>query len=146
MKAAIFFTVTALAFSACAFADDDAERAKLIGSWHADGSALQWTISYTTTSVKVTENEGANTIADFACTVDSKPCDIKIAGKKASVSFWFNGGRLVEIETRGKDVVKRRFGADSAGDIMQVEVMPMEGGAKAETLQYKRIATGTASK
>ncbi len=146
MRIGIYLTVAALLGSACLFADDDAERAKLVGSWQADGSELQWTISYTTTSVKVTENAGANKIADFACTVDSKTCDVKIAGKKASVSFWFNGPKLVELEVRGNDTVERRFAAASTTDAMDMEVVPMAGNAKHEKLLYKRSATGTASK
>jgi hypothetical protein len=145
MRVGIYLTLAALLGSACALADDDAERAKLIGSWRADAPALQWSFSYTTTSVKVTENEGGNTIADFACTVDSKPCDVKIAGKKASVSFWFNGGKLVEMETCGKDTLQRRFTVDS-GDMLQIDVVPMEGRGKRETLQYKRAPTATAQK
>jgi hypothetical protein len=145
MRIGIYLTLAALLGSACLFGDDDAERAKLIGSWRADAPALQWSFSYTTTSVKVTENDGGNTIADFACTVDSKPCDIKIGGKKASVSFWFNGGILIEMETCGKDTLQRRFAVDS-GDALRIEVVPMEGRAKHETLQYKRAPTATAQK
>jgi hypothetical protein len=145
MRIGIYLTLAALLGSACLFGDDDAERAKLIGSWRADAPALQWSFSYTTTSVKVTENDGGNTIADFACTVDSKPCDIKIGGKKASVSFWFNGGILIEMETLGKDTVQRRFAVDS-GDALKIEVVPMEGRGKHETLQYKRAPAVTAQK
>ncbi len=134
MRVGIYLTLAALLGSACLFADDDAERAKLIGSWRADAPALQWSFSYTTTSVKVTENDRGNTIADFSCAVDSKPCDVKIGGKKASVSFWFNGGKLVEMETLGKDTLQRRFSVDSGGDALQIEVVPMEGRGEARDL------------
>jgi hypothetical protein len=150
MKFKIYLSLAALfCASACAdAADDDAGRAKLIGSWQVSSNAqgAAWTFSYTIDSVKVTQIEGGNTIADFACGVDGKECQVKIAGKKATVSFWFNGPRLVEVETRGSNVVKRRFGVGTPDDVMELEIMPMSSSAKNETLKFKRLATESAKK
>jgi hypothetical protein len=65
-------------------------------------------------------------------------CDVKTAGKKATVSLWFNGPRLVEMETKGSDVVKRRFTILPQGDVMEMEVIPIVPSGKTESVQFKR--------
>jgi hypothetical protein len=59
--------------------------------------------------------------------------------------MYFNGPALVQMETAGSDVIKRRFTVTDKPDVMEIEVMPLTGHTKAETLHLKRMPV-TASK
>jgi len=140
MRTTILF---ALAVSSCAFAapgDDYADRAKLVGSWQSPDNSQLWSFQTEGDSLKVTQTEGGAKIADFVCNTDGKSCEVKIGGKKASVSFYYNGPKLVEIEQKGSDVIKRRFAAAEA-DGMELEVMPIVPSGSNETLKFKRVNT-----
>ena len=128
-----------LSWGANALADDQSDRQKLIGSWEPQGATgTAWTFSPAQNSIRVTELDNSNKIADFACTTDGTSCEVKIAGKKAQVSMWFNGPQLVEMETKGSEVVKRRFKILPQGDVMEMEVIPVVPGGKTETFECKR--------
>ncbi len=127
-----------------ALADDQGDRQKLLGTWEPQGVAAEntpassWTFSTAHNSMQVTEAEGGKKITDFACGTQGAPCEVKTAGKKATVSMWFNGPSLVEMETKGSDVVKRRFKILPQGDGMEMEVIPIVPSGKTETFQFKR--------
>ncbi len=109
-----------LSWGANTLADDQSDRQKLIGSWEPQGTTgnspgSAWTFSPAENSIRVTQLDNGNKVADFACATDGTSCEVKIAGKKAQVSMWFNGPRLVEMETKGSEVVKRRFQDPSPG-------------------------------
>jgi hypothetical protein len=138
----------AILFCATACADDIADRGKLMGSWQtepATSEAAQWSFSPQGDSVKVTETESGNTVADFVCGTDGTACNVKISGKKASVSLWYNGPKLVVLEQKGSDAVERKFAIAPAGDQMEVEVLQMGPGGKSETLKFKRSAASSAA-
>jgi hypothetical protein len=46
--------------------------------------------------------------------------------------MWFNGPKLVELETRGAQVVKRRFSITGDGDTMDLETIPIVPTGKSE--------------
>ena len=126
-----------------ALADDQSERQKLIRSWELQSPAenippTSWTFSATGKSMRIKELEGGSKVADFACGTDGTPCEIKTGGKRAMVSLWFNGPRLVEMETKGADVVKRRFKILPVSGIMEMEVIPIVPGGKTETFGFER--------
>ena len=127
-----------------ALADDQGDRQKLLGTWEPQGvtaentAASSWTFSAARNSMQVTEAEGGKKVTDFACGTEGTPCEVKTAGKKATVSMWFNGPSLVEMETKGSEVVKRRFKILAQGDVMEMEVIPIVPSGKTETLQFKR--------
>jgi hypothetical protein len=100
--------------------------------------ASSWTFSTAHDSIQVTEAEDGKKVTDFACGTEGKPCEVKTGGKKATVSMWFNGSQLVEMETKGSDVVKRRFKILPQGDAMKMEVIPIVPSGKTETFQFKR--------
>lgn len=134
-----FIILTALlSVSAVCFAQDFADTSKLAGTWDQDGKS-GWKLVATSDGVHFTFTRGGQTVADFECNTSGKDCPIKIDGKKATVSVYFNGNLLVMMETRGNDVTKRRFGALTGGSEMQVETTAITGGAKAETVRYKRV-------
>ena len=132
-----------LSLGAEAFADDQSDRQKLLGSWELQGApenspAYSWTFSPTKSLIRVTQLEGGSKVAEFSCGTEGTACEIKAAGKKATVSMWFNGPLLVEMETKGSDVVKRRFKILPKGDIMEMEVIPIVPSGRTETFQFKR--------
>ena len=134
-----------LSVSAVALAEDFADTSKLAGTWDQDGKT-GWKLVATNDGVHFTYTRAGQTVADFECNTSGKDCPIKLDGKKATVSVYFNGPMLVMMQTRGNDVVKWRFGALASGNEMQVEMMPITGGGKSETLHYKRVDAQSASK
>lgn len=134
--------------SPCAFAQDEADRAKLNGSWQAQeqgATQAAWTIQPQGSSLRVTNSEGDRTVAEFVCEL-AKQCDAKDAGKKVKVMFYFNGAKLVMMETRGEEVVKRRFGFGDAADVLEVEMIPVAPAGKTETTHFKRVQAVAAAK
>ena len=87
----------------------------------------------------IKELEGGSEVADFTCGTGGANCEIKTGGKKATVSLWFNGPSLVEMETKGPDVIKRRFRILPANGTMEMEVIPIVPGGKTETYGFKRV-------
>jgi hypothetical protein len=59
--------------------------------------------------------------------------------------MWFNGPKLVVLETRGADITRRRFEVGPKGQTLKVEVTHMSSGAKSEKLTFLRenIPNGT---
>lgn len=140
----IHLTVSLLLLSgAGALADDQNDRKELIGSWvlqsaPENNQASAWTFSAARNTLQVTQLDGSSKVADFSCGTDGVSCEINIGGKKAQVSMWFNGPRLVEMETIGSDVVKRRFRILAQGDVMEMEFIPIVPRGKTETFEFKR--------
>jgi hypothetical protein len=127
-----------------AFADDDSSRAKLMGKWQqSDGNGeakSTWALEEVTAdSIHVTNSSGAQTVAEFECNTLGKECAVKDAGRKSKVSMWFNGPKLVELETKGSQVVKRRFSITGDGDAMELETIPIAPDGKVETAHFKRV-------
>jgi hypothetical protein len=142
MRLLTFLSLTVLVCGIAAAADDEADRAKLVGSWQmVPDNAQLWTFSTKGDSIKVVEVEQGNKVADFECNTDGKACEVKIGGKKASVSLWYNGAKLVELEQKGENVVERHFAAGHEPDAMEVEVAPISPAGSHETLKFKRAAT-----
>ena len=125
--------------------DDDSSRAKLIGKWQqSDGNGeakSTWDLEEgLADSIHVTNSSGTQTLAEFECNTVGKECAVKDAGRKSKVSMWFNGPKLVEMETRGSQVVKRRFSITGDGDTMDLETIPIVPSGKVETSHFKRVS------
>jgi hypothetical protein len=129
----------ALWFSATAFGDDAVKR--FAGSWTGDanGAPVTWVFENKGDSLKIDQMKGGEKLAEFECNTMGRECEMKEAGKKASVSMWFNGSKLVQLETKGSDIVKRRFEVNEKGDAMDVEITPISQGGKPETLHLTRV-------
>lgn len=143
MKPVHMTVILFLSWGTAAIADDQSDRQKLLGSWELQGTAentssSSWSFSPAKDSIRVTQLEGGNKVADFACGTAGSACEVKTAGKKATVSMWFNGPLLIEMETKGSDVVKRRFKILPQGDVMEMEVIPVVPSGKTETFRFKR--------
>lgn len=131
-----------LLFGVSAFAGDDA-RAKLMGAWEsqdASGKAT-WLLEDKGDAVHVTYLQGTQKLSEFECNTGGQECATKDAGHAAKVSLWFNGPMLVELETKGSEIIKRRFAVAGAGEEMEVELIPVASKSKAETVHFKRAKT-----
>jgi hypothetical protein len=141
-------TLSTLLLASTAFADDDSSRSKLIGRWQQTGKGefgSTWALEERPAdSIHVTNSSGAQTVAEFECNTEGKECALNGAGRKSRISMWFNGPKLVELETRGSQVVKRRFSIAGDGDTMDLEIIPIAPPGKTETLHFKRASRVTA--
>lgn len=136
-------TLSALLLAGPAFADDDSSRARLMGTWRQNdekGEAkTTWTLEVLGGSIHVTHSNGTQTVADFECNTLGKECAVKDAGRPSKVSLWFNGLKLVELETKGTQVVKRRFSITGYGESMDLETIAIAPAGKTETTHFKRV-------
>jgi hypothetical protein len=141
-------TLSVLVLASSAFADDDSSRAKLMGRWQqSDGNGetkSTWDLEGLGTSIHVTNSKGTQTVAEFECNTVGKECAVEDAGRRSKVSMWFNGPKLVELETRGAEIVKRRFSITGDGDTMDLETIPIAPSGKVETAHFKRIPSAVA--
>lgn len=136
---AAFSTMAAMSAPATpAGADDKADRAHLLGSWVQSGGSGGWIIDNAADGLHLTQIEAASPIADFQCNTYGENCEVRIAGHKATVSLYYNGSALVQMETKGDQIVKRRFSVLPSGNSMKVEVTPMTGRVRTEELEFER--------
>lgn len=131
----------------CALADDSELRSKLAGSWQLQTAGAKEASSYTLqpqdNGMHISGSEGAKTVVDFDCKMGQE-CEIKDAGHRAKVMMYFNGAKLVETETIGSRVVKKRYTVTGDGNTMELEVIPLEPEGKTETMVFKRATTEAA--
>jgi hypothetical protein len=106
------------------------DRPNLSGTWQFDSSKSElhtvkiaggmWVINEDDNTIQITESaDGAVKKIDFKCTTDGKEC--KITGAKAKASFWYNGPMLVEMETKGDNVVRYRMKLSDDGKTLTVD-------------------------
>ncbi len=132
-----------LLFVGAGFADDVADRSKLTGTWKAadnQGKTPEvWILAgQQDESIRLSHSENARTVAEFECNTLGRECKVRVSGKSATVSMWFNGSNLVQMETRGSDVVKRQFSPAGGGDSLDVEVTPLVPAGKPQVTRFKR--------
>jgi hypothetical protein len=122
-------------------ADTQTDRDGLIGTWTESGGSHGWVIENGAKGLHMTQLESSAPIADFTCTTDGNDCAIKISGKKGTVSLYYNGSALIQLETRGDTITKRKFQVDGSG--LKVEVTPMTG--KVVTAEERQFDRGQAT-
>jgi hypothetical protein len=142
--------LAALAFGVSAFAGD-AEWAKLMGAWESQGGTdntgkVTWLLEAKGGAVHVTYSQGSQKLAEFECDTSGRECPAKDAGRSAKISLYFNGPTLIELETKGQEVVKRRFAVAGTGEEMDVELIPVVSKSKAETVHFKRTKVAASNK
>lgn len=135
----------AILIGSTALADDVADRAKLAGAWLAD-EGTSWVLQNTADTVKITQSQNGQRVSEIECNVTGKECEVNESGHKAKVSFWFNGPKLVEFETKGSEVVKRTFVVSGQQDVIDVEIIPIVPGGKAEKSQFHRAPVSSAQR
>jgi hypothetical protein len=142
--------VISLLFGVSAFAGD-AEWARLMGAWESqerpdNAGRMTWLLEAKGDAVHVTYLQGNQKLAEFECDTSGRECPAKDSGHAAKISLWFNGPMLVALETKGSEVVKRRFAVAGTGEEMDVELIPVVSKSKAETVHFKRAKTAPSSK
>jgi len=146
MRFTLIFAIGTLALAIPAAAGDLEQRQKLAGSWQNSGAGPEtWILEVTGDQMRITESAKGEKVVEYECNTLGKECEVKELGKHAKVSMWFNGPRLVAMEVRGNDVLKRRFEASEDGAGMKVEIIPIAPAGKTETLQLKRVVTAAAA-
>jgi hypothetical protein len=131
-----------LVLTGMALADDDAQRDKLTGSWQMQSAgakeASTWVVQRSADAIHMAGSNGAKTLVEFDCKM-AQECDIRDSGHHARVTIYFSGPKLIETETIGSRVVKRRFTVTGDGNTMELEVIPIEPEGKTETVLFKRV-------
>jgi hypothetical protein len=124
-----------------AYGADEELRARLLGAWQEQGSTpgVRWTFEESSKGLKITHSDASQKAITLDCNTMGRECTASGAGGKAKISMWYNGPKLVQMETRGSDVVRRRFSVAGDGQTLEVELTPISPAGKAETLRLKRV-------
>src|SRR5713101_3688687 len=122
-------------------ADDASARAQLMGAWQQQddsGKGISvWVVETRGNSLHITNSQGDQKLSEIECKPGAE-CEGTASGKKSKVTMYFSGPTLVQLETVGSDVIKRQFTVREQPDILELEVIPIIGSAKSETLHLKR--------
>jgi hypothetical protein len=111
----------------------------ITGTWVLQSDKnVKLVIDQSDQKIHVQEVEGNDLKEDYTCNLNGKDCDFKQEGHAAKVSLWHNGAKLVELVTRGSDVVKRRFTLAPDGNSLSVEMSRISPSGKNETFAYAR--------
>jgi hypothetical protein len=117
------------------------DRDRLIGTWEGQGSGAPktvWVLADDGDSLRITQTENDRKVSELACNTAGRQCELKDSGKPVKVSMWFNGPKLVVMEVRGSEVLKRRFHATDDGSAMEVELIPIVPQGKPELVRLSR--------
>ncbi|HUA63731.1 MAG TPA: hypothetical protein VML19_33595 [Verrucomicrobiae bacterium] len=127
-------------------ADDDASRAKLMGSWEltdAGKDSQTWTFQAKDAHgdvIHVTNAGAQKTLMEFDCDSFGHDCVVKDNGKTAKVSLYYNGPKLIQMETRGPLICKRAFVITGEGDTMDLVLEIFAPSPKTETFHFRRVS------
>lgn len=147
--------IATLMFAGMTWADQPA-RPDLNGTWKLEPaqseihsrvpSAMTWQIEQTDDGIHMVELEENKNAGDWHCGTDGKDCKVKDEGHNVTMSFYYNGPVLVELETEGENITKRRISVSKDGNQMSVEVIHlMPAGRPTEKLVLSKQAGATAT-
>jgi len=130
--------------------DDDTNRAKLVGSWQLADSAnakesQSWSFQEKGDTVHVTNVAGPKTVMDFDCDSMGHDCVVKDNGHSAKMSFYYDGPKLIQMETKGSSTLRRTFVVTGNGDTMDMVQETFAPNPKTETMHFKRVVTANAA-
>jgi hypothetical protein len=127
--------------------DDASARVQLIGAWQQQDDSGKgtsvWVVETKGGSLHITNSQGEQKLSEIDCKPTGTECEGTASGKKTKITMYFNGPTLVQLETVGSDVIKRQFTVREQPDILEIEVIPIIGNAKSETLHLKRMPRST---
>ncbi len=130
-----------LVASACLGQDSD-DQAKVSGEWqtgNGSGKAESWVIREKDDDVHIARSRNGEKAMEFDCNTRGRECQVEDSGKPVKVSLWFNGPVLVELETRGSEVLKRRFKPMGDGNGLELETTLISSGGRPETIRLERV-------
>jgi hypothetical protein len=130
--------VVGLACSGMLLADESTDRAKLVGTWQApENSGPTWILKSAPQGLHVTEMQRNEKTVDFECNTMGRECDIKAPGRTFKILMWYNGPKLVVMQTRGDEVIKYRL-QTLDDNKMELEVVPIVPPGKSEVVSLAR--------
>jgi len=132
-----------LAIGLC-FAQTDDARHKIWGKWTTEqqGSSSDagvWVIEQDKEGLRLQYPVADHKKSDLTCNTVGQECKTKIDGKDSTVSFYFNGSRLVEWEKSDGKVFKRRFQASDDGKTLEIETTSVVPSGSPETIRLIRV-------
>ena len=130
---AALIVLTGLLFAA----DNSGDRTKVAGKWLEPDSNLNWLIEDKGDSIRITQSQNNQQISLIDCKIGSE-CNVKDGGHAAKITLYYNGPKLVELETKGSETIKRRFSATD--DAMEIEVIPIIPDGKTQVVKLKRVS------
>jgi hypothetical protein len=134
--------LAAVLLAGSAVAGDEADRAKLMGSWKLADSGKDgptWVLQDKGGVIHVVNSRGATVLEEFDCDTFGHESVVKVNGRPTTVSLWFVGAKLVEMETRGTSVLKRTFGLGKESDTMDLELTQIAPSSKTEIQHFERM-------
>jgi len=143
--------IFALLTGVYASADERVDHEKLIGSWQLQDSsaeklAKKWIFKVNGGNLQVTQLDGDKVITKFHCSINGSICQVETGGDKGTISVWHNEAALMQMETKGSVIIKRRFAVLAQGNVMEMEVIPIVPGGKTETFRFHRLLVSAQSK
>ena len=129
-----------------AFSADRPDRGRLVGAWQGmsvadSNNGTVWVIEDKGNTLHLMRSEGSRKIEEFECSTSGHECSGRDSGRKTIVSMWFNSGVLVQMETKGSEVVKRRFAVADQGDSMEIQTVLITPTGPTETARFTRLAS-----
>jgi hypothetical protein len=96
-------------------------------------------IEHTGDEIRIREPDGSDkAVTDVKCGVKGKECAARIDSINAKVVLFFNGETLVQLTTKGEDVVKTHRTISEDGQKMTLEVIPLAPPGKTEKVTFVR--------
>src|SRR5262252_7454595 len=155
MSRKLFYFVL-LVCAACVVWADSLQRPDLSGKWRIEvskseihsrvPSELTWQIEQKEDAIHLTQQTSTGKKPDeFQCNTDGKDCKAKEEGHPATVSFYYNGPVLVELESEGNNdtVTKKRMQVSPDGSTLTVEIIHiLPAGKQPEKLVLTRQSGG----
>lgn len=138
MKGALAVLLFASAFAPISFAQG-ASDPDLSGNWLDNAnSAVRISLKEKDDKIQVHEQDGDRVIVDYTCNLNGQQCNFKEEGRKATVTLYYNGPKLVEITECGNQVEKRTFALAQDGKTLQVDTIPLSSQGKTSTRTYRK--------
>jgi hypothetical protein len=112
------------------------DHPELSGTWNLNPSLseihthvptqLTWEIEQKDGTIHLVErSQEMKNPTEIRCATDGHDCQVKEEGRPATVSFYYNGPVLVELETEGQNkdtITKKRMHVSSDGNTLTVDV------------------------
>jgi hypothetical protein len=125
----------ALLIAAAPLLADEPGRPSFSGTWQLDPASseihsrisndLVWTIDQKDEDIHFVESgDEKGGKFEITCGTRGADCKTKEAGKPVTISFWYNGAALVEMETEGKGeaVTKKKMQLSGDGSSLIVDI------------------------